>query len=99
MSSKTISRADLVMTLHQEVGLYRIECKKLIDDVVNLMGGALVAGDRMTVANFGTFSIRHKKERMGHNFETGDKAVISARKTVVFKPSKKLKRQVAARSS
>ena len=39
----------------------------------------------------GTFSVRHKAERMGRNPKTGEEVPIAARRVVVFKPSLNLK--------
>ena len=46
------------------------------------------------ILKFGTFSIRHKKSRIGRNPLTKEKKRISDRNVVLFKASKEFKDQV-----
>ena len=43
------------------------------------------------ISGFGKFIIRKKNRRVGRNPMTGDRAEITARKVVTFKPSKLLR--------
>ena len=47
---------------------------------------------KVKISNFGTFEIRHKKQREGRNPKTKEIKTISARNVVLFKPSKDFKR-------
>ena len=98
MPHKTVTRVDLVTSLNQEVGLSHSECRELVDDVFDEIARSLTQEELVGLTNFGSFKIRHKKERLGRNPKTGEEAVVSARKVVVFTPSQKLKSQVAVRS-
>ena len=73
------------------------ECKQLVNDVLKEIADDLDSEDKVTISNIGTFTIRHKNGRMGRNPETGEQAVFSAHRIVVFKPSYKLKRLVDER--
>lgn len=97
MSTKTVTRADLTEALHQDVGLSHKECSDLVDQVLDEITYALVEEEEVKVSSFGSFTIRHKQERMGRNPKTGEPAVISARRIVVFKASSKLKHLVNVR--
>ena len=46
------------------------------------------------LTSFGTFSVKHKKERIGRNPKTKEEAIIDARRVVSFRASKELKRRV-----
>ena len=94
MSHKTVNRADLTDALHREVGLSRDECRKLLEDVLSQIIHCLVEEGELKLANFGTFSIGQKKERIGRNPKTGEEAFISARKIVQFKAANNLKHRV-----
>ena len=94
MSNQTVTRADLADTLHQEVGLSHHECKKLVDDVLNEIADGLDSEDKMTISNFGSFTIRHKDERMGRNPKTGAQITIPAAWVVKVAVGKLLKEQV-----
>ena len=43
---------------------------------------------KVKLSNFGTFTIREKKARVGRNPKTKEEKIISSRKVVLFKPSK-----------
>lgn len=73
------------------------ECSDLVDQVLDEITYALVEEEEVKVSSFGSFTIRHKQERMGRNPKTGEPAVISARRIVVFKASSKLKHLVNVR--
>ena len=46
------------------------------------------------IAGFGTFKLRHKKERIGRNPRTKEPAVISSRNVILFKVSQQLKDKI-----
>jgi integration host factor subunit alpha len=56
--------------------------------------GNLKVDKKLKISNFGTFSIRNKKSRIGRNPLTKEKKVISDRNVVLFKASKEFKDQV-----
>ena len=88
-----VTRASLADALYREVSLAHGDCGKLVDDVFNEIARALVEDAEVMLSTFGSFRIRHKKERIGQNPKTGERAVISARRVVVFKPAQNLKRR------
>ena len=47
----------------------------------------LKKNDKIKISNFGTFSIRLKKSRLGRNPKTKVEKIISERKVLLFKPS------------
>ncbi len=94
MANATVTRTTLVDALNKEMGLSRNECAGLLDDVLDIITDRLAEGTPIKIANFGSFSVRHKGARMGRNPKTGEEASISARRVVVFKPSQKLKHRV-----
>ncbi len=94
MTNTTVTRDTLVEALNREVGLSRNECAELLEDILRTITDRLAEGTTVKIANFGSFSVRHKKTRMGRNPKTGEEVPISARRVVVFKPAQKLKHRV-----
>ena len=90
MSSKTITRADLVEVLRAEVGLSRKECAALLEGVLDEIANCLTEDDPVKISAFGSFIVRQKGERMGRNPSTGEPYPITPRKVIVFRPSQKL---------
>ena len=94
MTGDPVTRNTLVDALFQEVGLSRHECANLLEDVLKTVTDRLAEGTNLKIVNFGSFSVRHKRERMGRNPKTGEEAPITARRVIVFKPAQRLKHRV-----
>lgn len=94
MSTNTVTRADLTEAVYREIGLSRVESAALVESIIDHMIDALLRGETVKLAGFGTFSLRDKKERMGRNPKTGKEVPITPRRVLVFKPSSVLKDRV-----
>ncbi len=94
MSSNTVTRADLTEAVYREIGLSRAESASLVESILDHMVGALLRGETVKFAGFGTFSLRDKSERIGRNPKTGEEVPITSRRVLVFKPSNVLKERV-----
>ncbi len=94
MSTGTVTRADLAEAVYREIGLSRTESSELVESVIDHVSEALLRGEQVKLAGFGTFSLRDKKERMGRNPKTGKEVPITPRRVLVFKPSQILRERV-----
>jgi len=94
MSTGTVTRADLAEAVYREIGLSRSESSEFVESVINHISKALLKGETVKLAGFGTFSLRDKKERMGRNPKTGKEVPITSRRVLVFKPSQILRDRV-----
>ncbi|WP_421709636.1 integration host factor subunit alpha [Algihabitans sp.] len=94
MSGSTITRADLSEAVYEEVGLSRNESAELVEAVLDEISSALVAGDSVKISSFGSFSVRHKGERVGRNPKTGEEVPILPRRVLVFRASHVLKQKI-----
>ncbi|MDR0449407.1 MAG: integration host factor subunit alpha [Rickettsiales bacterium] len=90
----SITRSDFAEIIHRLVGLSKAEGYVMTDLIFSEIAGSLVRGEEVKISGFGTFKILNKRERMGRNPKTGAPAVISARRTISFHPSAKLKKKV-----
>lgn len=93
-NSRTITRADLAESVYEQVGLSRNESSDLVEQVLDEISNALVAGDNVKISSFGSFSVREKGERIGRNPKTGVEVPISPRKVLVFRASHVLKDRI-----
>ena len=96
MSTNTVTRSDLTDAVYREIGLSRTESQQMVESVLDLITDSLVAGEKVKLAGFGTFSLRDKNERMGRNPKTGEEVPITSRRVLVFKPSQVMKDRVNA---
>ncbi|MEE1111306.1 MAG: integration host factor subunit alpha [Alphaproteobacteria bacterium] len=91
----TITRNDFANRLRERFGLTITDAYKLVDVVFDEIRDALVNGEEVKFAGFGTFKILEKNARMGRNPKTGASAVISARRVATFRPSNEFRERVA----
>jgi Bacterial nucleoid DNA-binding protein len=97
--STTRTRADLIERAVAETGLSRAEVSDLLDDMLRLMGAALMQCETVKLTGFGSLQVRSRAARTGRNPRTGTEHEISPRHTVVFTPSAQLRLALAARVS
>ncbi len=90
----SLTKADMAESLFNEIGLNKREARKLVDLFFQELEASLAVGEQISLGGFGNFNLRDKKERPGRNPKTGEKAPISARRVVTFKPGGKLKARV-----
>ncbi len=91
MSTTTVTRADLVEAVSRALGLRRRDCASLLEDTLEVIADRLVAGEGVTITNFGTFSIRRAGARLGRNPRTREAVPIAARRVVRFRPARILR--------
>lgn len=94
MSTGTVTRADLAEALYKEIGLSRTESAALVESVIDHVIDALIRGESVKVAGFGTFTLRDKNERIGRNPKTGEEVPITPRRVLTFKPSQVMRERV-----
>ncbi len=92
----TLTKIELAKKINQELGFSVRSSKSLVDDLFNILIESLNSGEKVKIIRFGSFLPLLKKSRMGINPNTKEKIIISARKTVAFRPSPILKKGVNA---
>jgi integration host factor subunit beta len=63
------------------------------------MTDALIAGHRIEIRGFGTFSISERPPRVGRNPKSGEEVSVPAKRVPHFKPGKELRYRVNKSSS
>ena len=87
-----LTKKDIVNSIYMQLGLSKNILDLILEDVLNIIVKNLKRNKKVKISNFGTFEIRHKKQREGRNPRTKEKKVIKARNVVLFKPSKDFKK-------
>jgi DNA-binding protein HU-beta len=89
---KTIfmNKADLINAVVAESGLSKTDAKKAIDAVVKGITDALIAGEKVSLVGFGTFSVGERSARTGINPATKETISIEAKKVAKFKAGSEL---------
>jgi DNA-binding protein HU-beta len=86
-----MTKKDLVDRVAAEAGIKKHQAEKAIDALTEAVRDAMKAGDRVTVAGFGSFAVVDRKARTGRNPRTGKEIKIKARKAAKFSPAGALK--------
>ena len=87
-----LTKKDLVNLVYMQIGFSKNISENLIDEFFSIIVSNLKKEKKVKISNFGTFSIRQKKIRIGRNPKTKEEKMISARNVVLFKPSKEFKK-------
>lgn len=87
-----MSRPDLVLRLAAlNPHLYEGECQAVVDAIIDRIADALVAGDRVELRGFGSFSVKERQARAGRNPRTGAPVAVSAKGALIFKAGKEMR--------
>tara|TARA_A100000164_G_C21860013_1_gene749575 strand:- start:285 stop:581 length:297 start_codon:yes stop_codon:yes gene_type:complete len=86
-----LTKKDLVNSVYMQLGFSKHITENLIDDFFQTIVENLTSEKVLKLSNFGTFSIRNKRPRLGRNPKTKEEKMISERNVVLFKPSKEFK--------
>ena len=92
-----LTKKDLINAIYMQIGFSKKIAENLIDDFLLSIFENLKKEKKLKISNFGTFSIRNKKSRIGRNPLTKEKKLISDRNVVLFKASKEFKDLVNSR--
>ena len=90
----TLTKADMVEHLFEELGLNKREAKDLVETFFEEIRDALETGRNVKLSGFGNFMLRDKTQRPGRNPKTGEEIPVTARRVVTFRPGQKLKQRV-----
>ena len=85
-----MNKADLVSVMAESAEISKAQATKALDAMLDAIVGALKNNDKVTLVNFGTFSVAERAARTGRNPRTNKVIEIPAKKVAKFKPGKTL---------
>ena len=85
-----MNKTELIEKIAAGAGLSKVDAKKALDATVAAIKDALVAGDKIQLVGFGTFSVNERPAREGSNPATKAKIKIAAKKVAKFKAGAEL---------
>jgi len=80
-----MNKAELIDKIAAGAAISKADAKKALDATVGAIKEALVAGDKVSLIGFGTFSVAERPAREGINPATKAKIQIPAKKVAKFK--------------
>ena len=84
-----LTKNHLAKKISSKIGISSLYSDELISDIITILK-SLIKKKKINIANFGTFKLIHKKERVGRNPKNKKEYIITARKSLSFKVSKKI---------
>ena len=94
MDKHNISRDEIADAMKSEFGFNRKLCLDIVNDIIEIIIEGLQSDNKVKIHNFGTFTLRKKKERLGRNPKTREEVTISSRYVITFKASKVLLKSI-----
>tara|TARA_B100000989_G_scaffold20294_1_gene13361 strand:- start:1597 stop:1896 length:300 start_codon:yes stop_codon:yes gene_type:complete len=89
-----LTKKDIINSIYMQLGFSKKILDVILNDILESIIENLKKNKKVKISNFGTFQIRHKKQRQGRNPKTKEIKIISERDVVLFKPSKDFKKFV-----
>jgi integration host factor subunit alpha len=91
-----LTKAQIVSTIQNHLGLSRKRSSQLIEDLLEIIKKTLENDEDVLISGFGKFCVKQKSERKGRNPATGEDMMLAPRKVVTFKCSGKLRDKINA---
>lgn len=85
-----MNKTDLIEKIAEGGNLPKTDAKKALEATIVAIKEALVAGDKVALIGFGTFSVNERPAREGINPATKAKIQIAAKKVAKFKAGAEL---------
>lgn len=99
VEQRTLTKADLIESVYERIGLSKRESSELVEDIFNTIKETLLTGEKVKISGFGNFTVREKNSRRGRNPQTGEEMTITARRVLTFRPSQILRANVMGQSA
>jgi integration host factor subunit beta len=92
-----MTKSELIDVLaEQQTHLAYKDVELAVRYILENMGNALAAGERIEIRGFGSFSLHYRPPRVGRNPKTGDAVSLAGKYVPHFKPGKELRDRVDA---
>jgi DNA-binding protein HU-beta len=90
-----MNKGGVVAEVSKKTGLSKAEVARVVDAAVDTIRGAVVRGERVTLADFGTFERKHRNQRIARNPRRPTiPIVVPARDLPSFSAGKEFREQV-----
>ena len=90
-----MNKSELISAVAEKAALSKKDAEAAVSAMLDVISNTLAEGEEIRLVGFGSFEVKHRKERMGLNPKTKTAVPIPATKVPAFKPGKALKDAVA----
>ena len=89
-----MNKVELINAVAKKVDISKKDADKAVAAVLASITDALAKGEKVQLIGFGTFEVKERAARTGHNPKTGAAIKIAAAKAPAFKAGAALKNAV-----
>lgn len=90
-----MTKTELISTVAYKTDLTKKDAEQTVNAVIECIQEALASGDKVVLTGFGSFEVRQRAARTGHNPRSGEPIEIPEVNAPIFKAGKSLKDAVA----
>jgi DNA-binding protein HU-beta len=90
-----MNKTELIAAVAGKTNITKKDTEAVISAALETITEALTKGDKVQIAGFGIFEVKHREARTGRNPRTGETMEIAATNIPSFKAYNALKDQVA----
>ena len=94
MSNSTLTKAEIVDNIYEKSERNRAEVKAQVETMLDIMKEAVKKDHSLLISGFGKLEAYEKDARKGRNPQTSESIILSERKVVVFRISRKLRAEL-----
>lgn len=94
MSNTTLTKADIVDAIYEQMSRNRAEVKQHVEALLDIMKLSVKKDHSLLISGFGKFDAYDKRARKGRNPQTNQTIVLPPRKVVVFRLSRKFRSEL-----
>ncbi len=89
-----MTKADIVSTISNKLGLERNETQKVVESFMEEVKKSMISGENVYLRGFGSFIIKTRAAKTGRNISKNTSVTIPAHNVPAFKPAKEFVQEV-----
>ena len=86
-----MKKSDIAAQVADKTSVSKADAESAVNALLGAITDALARGESVSIAGFGTFSVKERAARQGRNPQTGEAIAIAASKVPSFKAGKGLR--------
>jgi integration host factor subunit alpha len=90
----TLTKALIIESISKQTGFSKNKATEIIETILETIKRSIESGDDVLISGFGKFCVKNKSERRGRNPATGEDMMLSPRRVVTFRCSKRLRAKI-----
>ena len=79
-----LKKKDIINSIYMRLGFPKKICENLLEDFLSIILQEIITKKKVKISKFGTFTLRHKKSRIGRNPKTLEKKVIQKNLKIIL---------------